>query len=97
MKIPDRFNIEDYYTGNDNKPLNDQRSIGTKYGCFLDDPFMFDNRKQIEELWFYFHLNLTNHHRTVWYFTTRGRIDRPAAEAYAADCVSSTRERGIRC
>ncbi|KAM3420466.1 hypothetical protein BST61_g3735 [Cercospora zeina] len=39
----DRFHIEDYYTGDDAKPVNQSRSMGTKYGNFLDDAFDFDN------------------------------------------------------
>ncbi|PIA92961.1 Conidial yellow pigment biosynthesis polyketide synthase [Cercospora beticola] len=43
-EIPeDRFHIEDYYTGGDAKPVNRHRSMGTKYGNFLDNPFDFDN------------------------------------------------------
>ncbi|KAI5360200.1 putative thioesterase, Acyl transferase domain superfamily, phosphopantetheine binding ACP [Septoria linicola] len=38
----DRFHIEDYYTGGDSKPLNSSRSMATKYGNFVDDPFSFD-------------------------------------------------------
>ncbi|KAF2210496.1 hypothetical protein CERZMDRAFT_45538 [Cercospora zeae-maydis SCOH1-5] len=43
-EIPaDRFHIEDYYIGNGAKPVNKHRSMGTKYGNFLDDAFDFDN------------------------------------------------------
>ncbi|KXT12258.1 hypothetical protein AC579_2039 [Pseudocercospora musae] len=43
-EIPsERFQVEDYYTGEGCKPLDGCRSMGTKYGNFLKDPFLFDN------------------------------------------------------
>nr|ALQ32935.1 putative polyketide synthase [Fusarium sacchari] len=39
-EIPgDRFKLEDFYTDELDKP----RSVSTRYGAFLDDPFCFDN------------------------------------------------------
>ncbi|KAF7192782.1 Orsellinic acid synthase [Pseudocercospora fuligena] len=40
----ERFQVEDYYTGEGCKPLRDNRSMRTKYGNFLKDPFLFDNQ-----------------------------------------------------
>ena len=43
-KIPnDRFYIEDYHSEDKSKLGNQNRSMNTEYGSFLENPFLFDN------------------------------------------------------
>lgn len=36
--------MEDYYNKDGNKSINQKRSLGTKYGNFLENPFLFDSQ-----------------------------------------------------